>query len=686
MGLASAVGPLISDSPGMQSAAAALGVSGSLRSLSADLEAYNTAVELNDTRAQTSLSLAIAADVSGAGAGTSVLLALGTSLTPPVSGGFLGLAGILTVTNLGAQSIKTIYDTGNAIDDALKQLGDEIQKNFIDDSELAQGPFASSLLNWGVTAAKAAEGGNPVQLSADTDGPTLTLALALAPGSDGSSRQIIFDTQSGTATVVINGVPVVTTPDANQIAVSPQAVEISSFDIDGVLQSQRDVLDSGNQLLKLYDADNHKIAQEVDVDEDEEGNIAAVQVILDSPVVQAGGSIGEVFGSAIGRALAPNNQFAQLAAGTVVGAVGKTFGTFVAASADIDLSEVSVDQIFRNFGLNVSGAALGSIASFFAAEIGTALHLDGYGAQLFDAAVGSYAGSVLNQALQMSFNSAITAINWSTAFDQAGAGVGSALGSIIAHELVPAQTHTGAISGQILGAVGSAIGVALTIGEGLGFVLDAVIPGIGSLIGTVLGTVIGDVLAGDPHYPYAEDTINPGGTGYSTLRYYQDGGANPAVADSMAEAAGSMVNAYLSAVNGARMAFGEILHIGYQTDDPSTPYFWTDLEVQMLDDGTGHLVPTLAPLAHKSASAEDVVTAAGLSLLHYTEAVGGDILMKRAHQNSHYSDLITLSGDLQTAEDYERYLDNRTVINALIAAKMGGRDHAYHRFGRAVWQ
>ena len=58
-----------------------------------------------------------------------------------------------------------------------------------------------------------------------------------------------------------------------------------------------------------------------------------------------------------GRAIAGNNQFAQLAA----------------------------------------GAALGSLASLLTAELGTALHLNGYGAQLFDAAVGSYAGSVLSR-------------------------------------------------------------------------------------------------------------------------------------------------------------------------------------------------------------------------------------------------------------------------------------------------
>src|SRR5262249_29784792 len=145
------------------------------------------------------------------------------------------------------------------------------------------------------------------------------------------------------------------------------STEESSYDVSGVLQSQLDVSAAGNRLLKLYDADNHKVAQEVDVDEDDEGNIEAINVILNSPVAQAGGSIGEVFGSAIGKAIAGNNQFAQLAAGTVVGAVGKELGQLAIASIDIDLDQIPLDKIFGDFGVNVAGAALGAIASFFTA-------------------------------------------------------------------------------------------------------------------------------------------------------------------------------------------------------------------------------------------------------------------------------------------------------------------------------
>ncbi|PJG51627.1 hypothetical protein CVM73_30090 [Bradyrhizobium forestalis] len=55
-------------------------------------------------------------------------------------------------------------------------------------------------------------------------------------------------------------------------------------------------------------------------------------------------------------------------------------------------------------------------------------------------------------------------------------------------------------------------------------------------------------------------------------------------------------------------------------------------------------------------------------LLQGTEAVGGNLLLKRAHHNGNAADMLTLADDLQVAQDYERYLNNREVINALIAA------------------
>jgi hypothetical protein len=96
-------------------------------------------------------------------------------------------------------------------------------------------------------------------------------------------------------------------------------------DIDGVLQLQQDVQAAGNSILKYYDPRNTHPYSELDIDEDFTGKPTAVQMKLDGQPNTAAdfSAVGQVLGSALGRALAPNNQFVQLAAGTVIGAVGQ---------------------------------------------------------------------------------------------------------------------------------------------------------------------------------------------------------------------------------------------------------------------------------------------------------------------------------------------------------------------------
>jgi hypothetical protein len=106
---------------------------------------------------------------------------------------------------------------------------------------------------------------------------------------------------------------------------------------------------------------------------------------------------------------------------------------------------------------------------------------------------------------------------------------------------------------------------------------------------------------------------------------------------------------------------------------------------------------------------DDAVHAAALDVLQHTEVIGGDLLLKRAHQNSPSSvpgpapeyagittpseqsgaaQLATLSADLSVAQDYENYLNNREAINALIAAnyRLNRRVRARHRARASGWR
>jgi Ca2+-binding RTX toxin-like protein len=430
---------------------------------------------------------------------------------------------------------------------------------------------------------------------------------------------------------------------------------------------QQERFEDGTSTAKKYDPGNTHPYSQLDITRDILGHITGANATLDVNVVAIGGSVGQVLGSAIGRALAPNNQFAQLAAGTVAGAIGQKFGQIISSSLKADAAAIAVGDIFNNFGINLASAAAGSVASFLTAEIGTALGLDGYGAQLFNASVGGFAGSVAQQVALHGMGQ-INAINWGSVFTSVEVNIGGALGSMLAHQIIQAQTQSGAIGGQIAGAIGSAIGAAI-VGQGLGLALNIVIPGLGSLIGTLVGTIIGDLIEGDPQHPYAEDTIDPSSYSYGSNRYYVAAGGDGNAVDQMAAAASSVVNAYLTAVNGVALAYSKQVHIGYQTANQNTPYFWGEYGRVDLVDENGEPVVWWGTVYHPAfASIDGLINAVAVDLVRSTEAVGGDLLLKRAHQHSQYSDTMTFAADLQVAQDYKTYLNNREAINALIAA------------------
>jgi Ca2+-binding RTX toxin-like protein len=368
----------------------------------------------------------------------------------------------------------------------------------------------------------------------------------------------------------------------------------------------------------------------------------------------AGQSLGQFLGSAIGRALAGDNQFVQVASATVGAAIGKTLSETLTGKLYTDLStNLPITDTFTHFGINLAGAAAGSVASYLTAELGTALGLSGYGAQLFNASVGAFTGSVLNEVVLKGFG-VISQIRWDTVFQSTANSIGGAIGGILANQLLHATTQEGVIGGQILGAIGSLVGT--LVASGLGLVLNFVLPGIGAFLGTLLGTWLGDLFGGGEQHPRSTDFVAINNAGlYSTAQHGVRDGGDINISHQLGAAVANTVNAYLSFVNGVGIGQSSAYEIGYQTDNTAVPYVAWHPSVSDWD-------------APHYATPEEAVKAASMHLLHNTEVVGGNLLLKRAHQHSQYSDMLTLAGDLQVAQDYERYLNNRELINALIAA------------------
>jgi hypothetical protein len=467
--------------------------------------------------------------------------------------------------------------------------------------------------------------------------------------SDGTSTKTVFD----------NGT-------------EPWSSETSAFDAYQRLQSQRVVFDGGNQQTKQYDPNNTHPYGELDVSKNSTGQVTTVQITLDQAVTAAG-SVGQVLGSAIGAALGGNDLAGRVVAGAVAGLIGQKLAQTFAASLAIDASGQVVSNFATITGFDVAHAGIGAISSFITAELGSALHISGFGAHLFNAAANGFTVSVLEQVRTqigagLTFDAAIGAIDWGGAVAGAVNGVNinlaGLLGSYLGHELVEAKTHEGAVGGQLLGAVGSAIG---TLIGGIG---NFILPGVGALIGTVLGTWIGNHF-GTQASPSAVDLLDQAGDHYGFGHYQSADSGSYEAPDQMAAAAAAIVNTYLSAVNGAALDHSKQAVIGY-SKNPDVLYV------------SG--VPGNAN--HSFTDVNDSVHAAALDLLQHTEVIGGDLLMKRAHQNSPSNipetqlgggapgkaqisgaeQLVTLSADLRVAQDYENYLNNREAINAVMAA------------------
>src|ERR1700754_864584 len=516
----------------------------------------------------------------------------------------------------------------------------------------------------------------PLKSYSSSTGGTLDITGEISPtGQPISLKVSTFDDEGvleSQRDVFANGTSTKTVFDTGT---EPWSKDTSEFNVYQRLQSQRVDFDNGSQQIKKYDPDNNHPYKQLDVTKGPNGEISAAQLQLEANIIAAGGSVGQIFGSALGRALAPDHQFAELAVGTVAGLIGQKLLQTFTASLTLDASRFVAGKFADVTGLDVAHAGIGAISSFLTAELGRALHLTGFGAELFNGAVGGVTGSVLNQivdkvAAGYSFDAAVGFINWGTAATQAGYNISSAAGSFLAHAFVPAQSHEGAVGGQLLGAVGSALGLSAVLNATITGFMGFLIPGLGSFFGTIVGTMLGDAIAGDPVYPMAYHDVRILGADYHfTSRLVgTDNHGNAAVSEEMGDQVAAIANSYLDAVHGAGIHFSGKVMTGYNAG--AAPYQYI-----------AGWFPNGTEVAAHFANAAEAIQEGVRELLVNTEVIGGDLLVKRAHQafinGPHpapteiapdFTDLIKLSGDLSVAQDYQNYLNNREAINALMAA------------------
>ncbi|MEA5504711.1 calcium-binding protein [Halotia wernerae UHCC 0503] len=389
-----------------------------------------------------------------------------------------------------------------------------------------------------------------------------------------------------------------------------------------------------------------------------------------------GNEIGELFGSSLGQVIAGDNIFAQIgsqtALSTVLGNVGQSIGAFLENGFDLLQGvESAFEDFSKDLFKNLQSTSISAVSSFLTAELSDVLDIPGdFGGQLLESYIGTEVSNIANAVIGLDFSP------WNPA---------TFIGSYLAKQVVSPQTTAGAIGGSIGGTIGTSLGIGLSaIGAEIGFlgslgstILGTVglqgalaswglfgnilLPGVGAFIGVALGTLLGDTLAPfiskiaddvfgqDP--PRADawmdyDPLLGQFISDPTGRRQEKGQRETAV--EIAKFASDALNAYVEGID------GEIIN---QESLRESFRIWQDKKSPFLIEGKGFK------------TAQEQLEYGVLSKLRELEIAGGDIFAKRVLQNSQAETLEELSGDFQIAQDYGRYLENKDVIDLLIATE-----------------
>jgi Ca2+-binding RTX toxin-like protein len=413
--------------------------------------------------------------------------------------------------------------------------------------------------------------------------------------------------------------------------------------------------------------------------------------------------IGQIFGSTLGQYLGGQNISASILVGSILGATAMNIGQAIEVAtlngnyhllngdgATADASEEVWADFGPEVGLIATSAAIGTVSSYLALELGEALGLENFGAELFSQGVGGVLSHVITNALATNVptfagllsENALKAAS-ADLFSGAGGALQSSLVSFFATKLgsmvVQPQTQAAVVLSSLgsgLGALGStsafihggylvnAVGT-FASSLNLGFIQGVLagIPGAGIFLGFVLGALIGNMFGRKkPRIPTAdaETVLQLPAALYGLGAESQINNGNLDLARSMAMGARDTLNGIIALAtrgdDGARVS---------NTWSPTQVYGHTGGQLWVKLGGSGAAKTNVN-------SADEAVDKGVMWALPATQIIGGDLFIKRAIYNQvrhpgQAPNIAAFSGDLQIAEDYSFYLQNRPVIEAAIA-------------------
>ena len=382
------------------------------------------------------------------------------------------------------------------------------------------------------------------------------------------------------------------------------------------------------------------------------------------------GMIGSIVGSSIGSYLADGNEIKGIVYSSILGEVGERLALSLsgAVGANIDAAGKLTSAVQGSFAADVSArlqsATIGSISSMMTMALGEALGLDGFGAELFNTAGSTVSSKIISNLLDPNAN-IFDGFHTGEIFTANGAGtlmanaLGSFLGAKLGAMVVQPQTQASMVLSSIGSAVGSYAAVQIAVQGGL-YQLTAlgnlVVPGIGAFVGFVVGALIGNLFGKKkPKIPSAnaETVLQIPYARYELGAVTVTNNGNRSLVTSMATTARDTLNTLISMV-----AYTDTTAYVSNLNGVGT--------TQVYGHTASQIWVKINGVQKNFASADQAVEYGALTAIRNTKIVGGDIFAKRVIAKSPAGDLTALSGDLQIANDYRFYGDNRDLVNGFI--------------------
>jgi Ca2+-binding RTX toxin-like protein len=383
----------------------------------------------------------------------------------------------------------------------------------------------------------------------------------------------------------------------------------------------------------------------------------------EAPII-SNASLASIVGSNLVTALGVKDPFANIALRGLAGTLALNVGQEIDQALGNDLGVYGPKlpkQAFDDFMLDLGVSTAGAISSFLFAELTESLGIDGFAGE----SVNTIGGAVVSQIAENLVTSG-TNIFQGVNVDLLGYAAGSFLGGYLARQLVEFDTIGGQIGSSIGSGLGGIVGGKVIGGwlSNIGWAAGPLGALAGAFLGYIVGGLIGSLFGGTPK---ASADLGFGDNRFVIAHSGSKNGGSEDSARSFADSVAGILNGVIEA-SGAHVADGSGIRAGsYEIKGGDFRYHESGG-----DDVTFKTSDAAELINHGS-----FIALSDLS----DRLIGGDVYVKRAlsatleqaHGNANapgYAagrfDGQALLGNIATAQAYSSYLQNTSVISALI--------------------